>query len=98
MQRLCPCHVKRNEPRVWERVLQLVDDEFAVFLFLDQAFRDLALLRHKRPVVLDPPDGEAADHPEDQQQGKPGSIGQGAAEIDDHAEQTAGQRSTDADP
>ena len=26
MQRLCPCHVKRNEPRVWERVLQLVDD------------------------------------------------------------------------
>jgi HEAT repeat protein len=23
---LCPCHVKRNEPQVWERMLQLVTD------------------------------------------------------------------------
>ena len=26
LQSLCPCHVKRNEPRVWARVLELVDD------------------------------------------------------------------------
>jgi hypothetical protein len=26
VQSLCPCHVKRNDPRVWDRVLQLVDD------------------------------------------------------------------------
>ena len=23
---LCPCHVKRNEARVWDRILALVDD------------------------------------------------------------------------
>jgi hypothetical protein len=23
---LCPCHVKRNEPAVWDRILSLVDD------------------------------------------------------------------------
>jgi hypothetical protein len=23
---LCPCHVKHNDPRVWDRVLKLVDD------------------------------------------------------------------------
>jgi hypothetical protein len=23
---LCPCHVKRNEPRVWDRILSLVHD------------------------------------------------------------------------
>jgi HEAT repeat protein len=26
LQSLCPCHVKRNEGRVWDRVLSLVDD------------------------------------------------------------------------
>ena len=26
---LCPCHVKRNEPRVWDRILGLVDDPSA---------------------------------------------------------------------
>src|SRR5690348_14167354 len=26
LQSLCPCHVKRNEPRVWDRILSLVDD------------------------------------------------------------------------
>jgi hypothetical protein len=26
VESLCPCHVKRNEARVWDRVLQLVDD------------------------------------------------------------------------
>jgi hypothetical protein len=23
---LCPCHVKRNDPRVWDRVLELTED------------------------------------------------------------------------
>ena len=26
LRSLCPCHVKRNEPRVWDRILALVDD------------------------------------------------------------------------
>jgi hypothetical protein len=26
VQSLCPCHVKRNDSRVWDRVLELVDD------------------------------------------------------------------------
>jgi len=26
LQSLCPCHVKRNEPRVWDRILSLVAD------------------------------------------------------------------------
>jgi hypothetical protein len=26
VQSLCPCHVRRNDPRVWDRVLELVDD------------------------------------------------------------------------
>jgi hypothetical protein len=26
VQSLCPCHVKRNDSRVWDRVLKLVDD------------------------------------------------------------------------
>ncbi|HEX2476787.1 MAG TPA: HEAT repeat domain-containing protein [Lacipirellulaceae bacterium] len=26
VQSLCPCHVKRNEARVWDRVLELVED------------------------------------------------------------------------
>jgi hypothetical protein len=26
VQSLCPCHVKRNDERVWDRVLGLVDD------------------------------------------------------------------------
>src|SRR4051812_8945747 len=26
---LCPCHVKRNEPRVWDRILSLIDDPSA---------------------------------------------------------------------
>ena len=26
VQSLCPCHVKRNDARVWDRVLELVDD------------------------------------------------------------------------
>jgi hypothetical protein len=26
---LCPCHVKRNEPRVWHRILSLIDDPSA---------------------------------------------------------------------
>ena len=26
VQSLCPCHVKRNDARVWDRVLDLVDD------------------------------------------------------------------------
>jgi HEAT repeat protein len=26
VQSLCPCHVKRNDSRVWDRVLILVDD------------------------------------------------------------------------
>ena len=29
MQSLCPCHVKRNEPRVWDRILAMVDDPSA---------------------------------------------------------------------
>ena len=48
--------------------------------------------------MLDAPNGEAADRPEDQQQGKPGRIGQSAAEIDDDAEQAAGDGGCDADP
>src|SRR5262245_60105192 len=27
LRSLCPCHVKRNEPRVWDRILTLVGDE-----------------------------------------------------------------------
>src|SRR5437762_9669787 len=26
LRSLCACHVKRNEPRVWDRILALVDD------------------------------------------------------------------------
>ena len=26
LKSLCPCHVKRNEPRVWDRILSLIDD------------------------------------------------------------------------
>jgi HEAT repeat protein len=26
LRNLCPCHVKRNEPLVWDRVLELADD------------------------------------------------------------------------
>ncbi len=26
LRSLCPCHFKRNEPRVWDRVLELVAD------------------------------------------------------------------------
>ncbi len=26
-QRLCPCHTRRNEPRVWNRVLEMTKDE-----------------------------------------------------------------------
>jgi hypothetical protein len=26
VQSLCPCHTKRNDSRVWDRVLELVDD------------------------------------------------------------------------
>jgi hypothetical protein len=26
IQSLCPCHVKRNDGRVWDRILELVDD------------------------------------------------------------------------
>jgi HEAT repeat protein len=26
VESLCPCHVKRNDPRVWDRVLSLADD------------------------------------------------------------------------
>ena len=26
LQSLCPCHVKRNEPRVWDRVLTMIAD------------------------------------------------------------------------
>jgi hypothetical protein len=26
LRSLCPCHVKRNEPRVWDRVLSLAND------------------------------------------------------------------------
>ena len=26
VQSLCPCHVKHNDARVWDRVLELVDD------------------------------------------------------------------------
>jgi len=29
LQSLCPCHVKRNEPRVWDRILAMVDDPSA---------------------------------------------------------------------
>jgi hypothetical protein len=29
LRSLCPCHVKRNEPRVWDRILCLVDDPSA---------------------------------------------------------------------
>lgn len=29
LKSLCPCHVKRNEPRVWNRILSLVDDPSA---------------------------------------------------------------------
>jgi|SRR3954453_8127950 hypothetical protein len=29
LRSLCPCHVKRNEPRVWDRILFLVDDPSA---------------------------------------------------------------------
>jgi HEAT repeat protein len=29
LQSLCPCHVKRNETRVWDRVLELVNDPSA---------------------------------------------------------------------
>jgi HEAT repeat protein len=26
LRSLCPCHVKRNEPRVWDRILSLAND------------------------------------------------------------------------
>jgi|SRR5688572_8219793 len=29
LKHLCPCHVKRNEPRVWDRVLALASDPSA---------------------------------------------------------------------
>ena len=29
LRSLCPCHVKRNEPRVWDRILSLVEDPSA---------------------------------------------------------------------
>jgi ribosome-binding protein aMBF1 (putative translation factor) len=29
LQSLCPCHVKRNEPRVWDRILAMVEDPAA---------------------------------------------------------------------
>ena len=29
LRRLCPCHVKRNEAHVWDRIVALVDDPSA---------------------------------------------------------------------
>jgi hypothetical protein len=26
LRSLCPCQVKRNEPRIWDRILSLIDD------------------------------------------------------------------------
>lgn len=79
-------------------MLQFRDQQLAVFLFLDQAFRILPLLRDEGPVVLDAPDGEAAHRPEDREQREPRSIDGGAAEIDRHAEQPSRDRRRHADP
>ena len=83
---------------VFQPVLELIDDEFAVLLFLDQAFGDFALLRDDGPVVLDAPYRQAADRPENQQQGKAGGIGHRIAEIDRDAEGAARNRRRNPDP
>ena len=60
---------------VLQPVLKLVDHELAIFLLLDQALRDLPLLRGDRPVVLDAPYREAAHDQIDHQQRQPCEIG-----------------------
>ena len=83
---------------VLEPVLQFLDQELAVFLFLDQAFRIFTLLCHDRPVMLDAPDGEAANRPEHQQQRKPRGIGNGTTEIEGSAERASRDCRRDPDP
>ena len=83
---------------VFQPVLQLVDEQFAVFLLPDQPFGDFPLLRDDGSVVLDAPDREAADRPENQQQRKSRGIGQRVAEIDADAERAARNRRRDPDP
>jgi hypothetical protein len=79
-------------------VLQLVDHKFAVFLFLDQAPGNLLLPCDDRAVVLDAPDGEAANRPEHHQKRNSCGIGHGIAEIHGKSEQAACNRRQDSDP
>ena len=90
-------HGVHRRQLVLQPVLELVDQQLAVVFFLDQAFGDPALLDEDRAIVLDAPDGERADDQIERQQGEPGVIGKGIAEIDDDAEHAADKRRDDAD-
>src|ERR1700733_14108520 len=79
-------------------MLQLIDDELAIFLFLGQAFGDIPLTRGDRPIVLDAPYREAAYREKDHQQRDPGGIGGGVAEIDAYPQRTAEQGRREPDP
>ena len=83
---------------VLEPMLQFLDQEFAVFLFPDQAFRIFPLLRDDRSVMLDAPDGEPANRPEHQQQRKPRGIGNSVTEINGGAERASRDCRRDPDP
>jgi len=83
---------------VLEPVLQFLDQQLAVFLFPDQAFRIFPLLHDDRSVMLDAPDREPANCPEHHQQRKPRGIGNTAPEIDDDAERASCNCSSDPDP
>src|SRR6476620_3839994 len=79
-------------------MLELLDDELAVFFFLDQAFCDLPLLRGDRSIVLDPPNGEAAHRQVDRKQNQSCGIDVAVAEIDGQAKRAAKQGGRHPDP
>src|SRR3954447_2661453 len=80
-------------------MLELVDDELSVLLFLDQAFGNVALLGGDRSIVLDAPYRHAARHQIDDKKHQPcNKIRRSGAEIDGHAEYASGQRRRYPDP
>ena len=79
-------------------MLQLVDEEFSVFLLLDQALGDFALMCRDRAVMLDAPDRHAAHRPVDQKQHDARGVRPCIAEIDGNAECAGGNCGEDADP
>src|SRR6185437_16803629 len=71
---------------VLQPVLKLGHDQLAVFLLLDQRLGDLALLAGDGAIVLEAPDRQSADQPENQEQRDAGEIGRAGPEIEENAE------------